>query len=60
MHGASFGGRLSGNAARDAVLAFPRLLSFWKMKARSLTVGKAGAADVLRMLQDRVGPDVGL
>lgn len=58
LHGASFGGRLSGDTARNVVLAFPRLLSFWKMKARGLKVGKAGAADVLRMLCDRAGPDV--
>lgn len=37
---------------RDAVLAPFRQLSFWTMKARALTFGENGAAQLLRDLQD--------
>jgi hypothetical protein len=53
---ASESGLLGGGSLpdrlRDAILAPFRQLSFWTMKARALTFGENGAAELLRDLQD--------
>ncbi len=40
------------------LLALPRTLSFWKMKARARTFGEGGGHELLRSLVQAAGPDV--
>lgn len=52
------GGGSFFDRVRDAILAPFRQLSFWTMKARALTFGENGAAELLRNLQDATSDDV--
>ncbi len=47
-----------GDSGLGGLLALPRTLSFWRMKARARTFGEGGAHDLLHALMQAGGPDV--
>ena len=47
-----------GDFGLGGLLALPRTLSFWKMKARAQRFGEGGGHDLLKALMQAAGPDV--